>query len=171
MATRDSKSKNAGKQSPALRLARYWLTEQTTLEEIALRARVALEADSARPGAHEWNSAQLNADRAKQAVAAGMAEAAVYFALAALRSAFCAELLEKTAPSVARDAKRQAGTRKPRRPQINEWIARRLKGDPDAKAPELWGSAPDWICDVDEGGIRFDSFKKRVTQVRKMRRK
>ena len=64
---------------------------------------------------------------------------------------------------ISRDGARQKGTRKPRRPQINEWIAKKLKANPAAKSPELWSGAPGWITD----DIGFERFSKRVTEVRK----
>lgn len=66
-------------------------------------------------------------------------------------------------PLAQRDAKRQAGTRKPRRPKIDAWIEAQLTRDPDAKAPTLWGRAPEWIQD----DIGPDRFAKRVTKCRK----
>jgi hypothetical protein len=66
-------------------------------------------------------------------------------------------------PALVRDRKRQAGTKKPRRPDIDEWIDRALKRDPDAKSPALWAIAPDSITDQ----IGEDRFKKRVSSARK----
>lgn len=66
-----------------------------------------------------------------------------------------------------RDAARQAGTRKERRPEISRWIEDRLRRNPEAKAPELWAAAPDWITDT----IGRDRFSKRVTKARKVGRK
>lgn len=68
-----------------------------------------------------------------------------------------------TAPIVARDSKRQKGTKAERLPEINDWIAGQLKRRPDIKSPELWVNAPDWITDQ----IGEDAFKKRVTKQRK----
>ena len=68
---------------------------------------------------------------------------------------------------VLRDKRRQEGTHKPRRPEINQWIARQLERDPASKTPGLWSLAPEFITD----SIGFDRFKKRVTQARKLRRK
>lgn len=67
---------------------------------------------------------------------------------------------------VLRDRARQDGTRRDRRPEINEWIARNLKRDPDAKSPALWSAAPDWLTDQ----IGFRAFAVRVTRQRKMTR-
>lgn len=67
----------------------------------------------------------------------------------------------------ARDRKRQAGTRKERRPKITKWIAIALERNPDAKVPELWRNAPEWLTEQ----IGMDRFRKRVSAVRKMRRK
>lgn len=67
---------------------------------------------------------------------------------------------------VLRDRARQGGTRRKRRPKINEWIARNLKRDPDAKSPALWSAAPDWLTDQ----IGFRAFAARVTQQRKLTR-
>ena len=66
-------------------------------------------------------------------------------------------------PLARRDAKRQAGTRKPRRPEVDDWIATQLRRNPAAKCPALWASAPDWLTDQ----IGEDRFKKRVTDARK----
>jgi hypothetical protein len=65
----------------------------------------------------------------------------------------------------ARDRRRQAGTRKERRPQITEWIQKELARDPSAKSPDLWSAAPDWITDQ----IAERSFAARVTACRKTR--
>lgn len=62
-----------------------------------------------------------------------------------------------------RDKKRQAGTRKERRPEVTQWIAKQLQHDPHAKSPALWGRAPQWITDQ----IGQDRFAKRVTACRK----
>lgn len=62
-----------------------------------------------------------------------------------------------------RDAKRQAGTHKERRPEITEWIDQQLRRDPNAKSPDLWAQAPDWITD-DIGERRFAA---RVSAARK----
>lgn len=69
-------------------------------------------------------------------------------------------------PSVIRDGKRQAGTRKERRPDISDWIDKQLTRNPDAKSPDLWSRAPDWI--VEQIGER--RFATRVTQRRKLRK-
>lgn len=66
-------------------------------------------------------------------------------------------------PSIIRDMERQKGTRKERRPEINEWIERQLGRQPDAKSPELWEHAPEFITDQ----ISLHRFAKRVTAVRK----
>lgn len=67
------------------------------------------------------------------------------------------------APRVERDNKRQDGTKKERRPKINEWIRNQLRSNPDAKSPNLWSDAPDWITDQ----IGYNRFTKRVTGCRK----
>lgn len=74
--------------------------------------------------------------------------------------------LLEVAKRAVRDSARQAGTRKSPRPEINEWIAKQLKYEPSAKAPELWGRAPGWLTDQ----IGPERFRKRVTDVRKGRR-
>lgn len=66
----------------------------------------------------------------------------------------------------ARDLSRQQGTRKPRRPEVDKWIDQQLQRNPDARAPALWASAPDWITDQ----LGKDRFAKRVTSARKRRR-
>jgi hypothetical protein len=68
-------------------------------------------------------------------------------------------------PAGARDEKRQAGTRKERRPEITEWIDRQLSLNPSAKSPELWGIAPEWLTDQ----ISLRRFATRVTGRRKAR--
>jgi hypothetical protein len=69
----------------------------------------------------------------------------------------------QTASAVERDRKRQAGTRKPRRPKIDAWIHGQLLKDSSVKSPTLWQAAPDYITDV----ICYDRFSKRVTKARK----
>lgn len=78
--------------------------------------------------------------------------------------------LTKTAlrPKAERDDARQAGTHKERRPEINEWIAKQLKRDPDAKAPALYERAPG---EITEQITTLGAFGKRVTKVRKLRLK
>ena len=70
--------------------------------------------------------------------------------------------------SIQRDILRQKGTRKPRRPEINEWIERQLRRQPDAKSPELWNRAPEWITDQDhhDVAIKYEAFARRVTNTR-----
>lgn len=65
-----------------------------------------------------------------------------------------------------RDKQRQRGTRKPRRPEIDEWFDEQLDRRPGVKSPQLWAEAPDWITDQ----IEFDRFKKRLTEARKRRK-
>lgn len=69
-------------------------------------------------------------------------------------------------PLAQRDKKRQDGTRKERRPDITEWIEKKLNGNPAAKSPDLWASAPEWITDQ----IGYERFSKRVTNVRKAKK-
>lgn len=145
-----------------LKLAPYWIIEPTSLEAIALRAEVA-EANPLRAGASDWRQAGSMARLAQRCVAAGHADGAAMYSLEAYRFANRAELLEGPATIVARDARRQAGTRTPRRPEIDAWIDKALKADPGAKSPELWSTAPRSITDV----IAEDAFKKRVTKARK----
>jgi hypothetical protein len=66
-------------------------------------------------------------------------------------------------PFAQRDEKRQAGTTKERRPEINEWIMFSIKHHPDMTREELWEIAPEWITDQ----IGLGRFKKRVSAVRK----
>jgi len=68
---------------------------------------------------------------------------------------------------IRRDKKRQDGTRKERRPEINAWIAQEIARTPTARSPELWRRAPVWITDQ----IGERSFAVRVTQQRKATRK
>jgi hypothetical protein len=73
--------------------------------------------------------------------------------------------------AVIRDGERQAGTEKPRFPECNEWIDDQLRRQPDAKSPELWSRAPDWITedrpipgkDTSRRTLSYDSFARRVT--------
>lgn len=60
---------------------------------------------------------------------------------------------------VVRDRERQAGTKKPRFQECDDWIDRRLRRKPDFKSPELWQLAPGEIKDR----IGFGRFAKRVT--------
>ena len=70
-------------------------------------------------------------------------------------------------PILERDAKRQAGTRKPRRPAIDEWIAKALTRHPEGTTrPELWEKAPQWIKDQ----IGKDAFLRRVSKIRVSRK-
>ena len=64
--------------------------------------------------------------------------------------------------TVLRDIARQEGTRKTRRPEINEWIEKQLRRQKDAKSPAIWASAPEWLTEQ----IGYDAFTKRVTAVR-----
>ena len=66
-------------------------------------------------------------------------------------------------PLAQRDKKRQDGTQKERRPEITEWINKKLKSNPSAKSPDLWDSAPEWLTEQ----IGFERFSKRVTKARK----
>jgi hypothetical protein len=70
-------------------------------------------------------------------------------------------------PLAQRDEKRQAGTKKPRKSKLTEWIESKLSRDPGAKSPQLWADAPQWI----EDQIGEDRFKKRVTAARKKLKK
>lgn len=88
------------------------------------------------------------------------------FDLEALREAETTLRELMLVPMVQRDQKRQQGTKKPRRPEIDQWIDRQLERTPDAKSPDLWKAAPDWITDP----IAYDRFCKRVTQGRKRRK-
>lgn len=69
-------------------------------------------------------------------------------------------------PLAQRDKKRQEGTRKPRRPDVDSWIARQLEMNPATKSPALWNAAPEWITDQ----LGKDRFAKRVTAARKSRK-
>jgi hypothetical protein len=63
---------------------------------------------------------------------------------------------------IQRDEKRQAGTKKERRPEISAWIREQILKRPEANREELYDTAPDWITDK----IGPGSFKKRVSKVR-----
>jgi hypothetical protein len=69
-----------------------------------------------------------------------------------------------TAKRAARDAARQEGTKKERRPDITEWISSQLGRDSAIKASELWSRAPEWITEQ----LGFDRFRKRVSTARKV---
>lgn len=64
---------------------------------------------------------------------------------------------------VRRDQSRQAGTRKKRKPEINEWIFKAIMKYPNATRDELWVEAPEWITE----DITRYRFVKRVSEVRK----
>lgn len=66
-------------------------------------------------------------------------------------------------PLARRDAKRQKGTRSPRRPDIDRWIETQLSRRPDAKTKDLWLTAPETVTDQ----IGDDAFRKRVCKQRK----
>jgi hypothetical protein len=82
--------------------------------------------------------------------------------LKALRQGKMSMLLEQW-HIIKRDEKRQAGTRKEKRPKITSWIEKRLKYNPHEKSPDMWSDAPDFITDQ----ISYHRFSKRVTGVRK----
>src|SRR5262249_12416607 len=67
--------------------------------------------------------------------------------------------------SLTRDAKRQAGTRKERRPKVDDGMDREILAKPAATRQELWDGAPDWITEQ----IGRDRFFTRVSKVRKNR--
>lgn len=69
----------------------------------------------------------------------------------------------ETEPEILRDRRRQNGTRKPRRPELQQWIDEQVKRKPAAKSPALWKTAPEWITEQ----VGFDRFSKRVTTARK----
>jgi hypothetical protein len=69
--------------------------------------------------------------------------------------------------SIVRDQRRQDGTRRPRRPNVDQWIEKKLTGEPNAKSPDLWRAAPEWITD----DIGQRAFAARVTAARKKTRK
>ena len=75
-------------------------------------------------------------------------------------------MLASLEPRIVRDNKRQAGTKAPRFPECDEWMDAQLRRQPDAKAPDLWKRAPDWISDR----LAYDRFSKRVTAARKRKR-
>ncbi len=104
---------------------------------------------------------------AGRAIAADDASAAAWVSLEALRFAFRAELLEGPAAIVARDTRRQAGTKKQRRPNVDVWLDKAVAADSGAKAPALWAMAPDWITDQ----IGADRSQEASHQRQKTRRK
>jgi len=63
-----------------------------------------------------------------------------------------------------RDIRRQAGTKKERRPEITEWIIKNIKNRPRETREELWNRAPESIKD----DIGRDRFLKRVSKQRKL---
>ncbi len=100
------------------------------------------------------------ADRLQALLAAGVTDDGFFDKIAlAEKDAF----LLDAHPKLLRDAKRQAGARKERRPEITHWIEQHLRHDPRAKSPDLWKIAPEFITDA----ITEHPFKKRVTAVRK----
>lgn len=68
--------------------------------------------------------------------------------------------------AVLRDESRINALKKPRFSDCNQWIDQQLAADPDAKSPDLWARAPDWITDR----IGSERFRKRVTAARKRRK-
>lgn len=65
--------------------------------------------------------------------------------------------------ALARDTARQAGTRKPRRPEVQEWINRQVARQTGETAKEIWDRAPYDVTDL----IGWERFKKRYAQARK----
>jgi hypothetical protein len=65
-----------------------------------------------------------------------------------------------------RDLKRQAGTKRPRRPEVDKWIDQQLENNPGARSPALWAAAPEWLTDQ----LGEDRFAKRVTDARKRKK-
>lgn len=65
--------------------------------------------------------------------------------------------------SARRDIVRQEGTKKPRRPEISQWIQEAIERKADVTRAALWQEAPQWITDQ----IGKDAFLKRVSKVRK----
>jgi hypothetical protein len=147
----------------------------TRLEFIEARARTlaALVYDPANglPANVHAEAARL-AQKAESAIAAMLADDAVTAAWLTMDLGMnlervttvmaVARALELT-PKAQRDDRRQAGTKKERRPGITEWIEQRLAGDSGAKSPQLWADAPEWITDE----IGYERFSKRVTKARK----
>lgn len=66
--------------------------------------------------------------------------------------------------ALARDSARQAGTRKPRHPEVQDWINRQVARQTGETAKELWARAPYEVTDV----IGFDRFQKRLSAARKV---
>ena len=69
------------------------------------------------------------------------------------------------APRLSRDNARQNGTRKKRRPEINEWIAKQLKRTPDVSNKDLRELAIDSGEQWEVPGE--DAFYRRIAKVRK----
>jgi hypothetical protein len=70
--------------------------------------------------------------------------------------------------SINRDEIRQAGTRKPRLPEVDTWLDQQLKFDPDAKSPTLWLRFEAHYDSINsDPPIGIEAFKKRLTKARK----
>jgi hypothetical protein len=70
-------------------------------------------------------------------------------------------------PRLVRDDKRQAGTRKPRLPDVDDWLDRQLSRDQGAKSPALWARFEAHYESMrDDPPIGIHRFKKRVTASR-----
>lgn len=87
-------------------------------------------------------------------------------AMMALHCAWQVEMKIGAQIRLHRDRNREAGAKKPRRADINDWIVSQLDRSPAAKSPDLWQRAPDWITDQ----IGERRFAARVTEARKARK-
>jgi hypothetical protein len=136
------------------------------LESMNLRVTVFLNLDADNPLDQEAVALArqvLNYCRlAKAAIQAGDAESAAWAALSACNAAWMADVVQGAKPKMLRDYKRQRGTHKQKRPELQEWIDQAVSVGRET-AKELWNRAPEWITDQ----IGFDRFTKRVTEARK----
>ncbi len=65
---------------------------------------------------------------------------------------------------IERDRARQAGTKKSRNPDLQDWIVEQIKRTPDATTKELYAFAPLWVQDA----VGIDRFSKRIASARKV---
>ena len=91
----------------------------------------------------------------------------IYF-LTLLQQARNYMVMAEADTGVVRDRVRQAGTRKKRLPEINDWLDRQLERDPDIKSPALWPKFIDHYDSINtDPPIEIDAFKKRLTKARR----
>lgn len=121
---------------------------------LELRPELATNADAA--------EAIRLAALARSAIDARDVEGAAWAAMLAISAAWAVELKVGAMPMLLRDRTLQDSKRNPRHPEIDDWIAGKIRRHPDSTALELWAMRPDWI----EDAIGLDRFRKRLTRVR-----